>query len=127
MPATTISAPKGLLKILILDIASKSPSSGVEIAQRILEMTDGVWKPSPGSIYYILERLLRDELISEIFSTAKGQKRYVTTSRGKAQLLLEREALAPSWKKHMILTKLMAEVLGVRFDSNLSGTYATKK
>lgn len=127
MPATTISAPKGLLKILILDIASKSPSSGVEIAQRILEMTDGVWKPSPGSIYYILERLLRDELISEIFSITKGQKRYVTTSRGKAQLLLEREALTPSWKKHMILTKLMAEVLGVRFDSNLSGTYAAKE
>lgn len=122
MPAITINAPKGLLKILILDIASKSPSSGVEIAQRISKMTDSMWKPSPGSIYYILEKLLRDELISEIFSTAKGQKRYVTTSRGKAQFLLEREALTPSWKKHLILTKLMAEILGVRFDSNPSGT-----
>ena len=120
MPATTISAPKGLLKILILDIASKSPSSGVEIAQGISERTGGIWKPSPGSIYYILERLLRDELISEIFSTAKGQKRYVTTSRGKAQLLLERENLTLSWRKHLILTKLMAEVLGVKSDSEPS-------
>ena len=116
MAKSTISAPKGLLKILILDIASKSPSSGVELAQRISDMTEGAWKPSPGSIYYILERLLRGELISEIFSTSKGQKKYVTTSRGKAQLLLEREATLAAWNKHIILTKVMAEILGKKFE-----------
>ena len=112
-----ISAPKGLLKILILDIASKAPSSGVEIVQKISGMTSGAWKPSPGSIYYILERLAKEELISEIFTPIKGQKKYITTARGKSYLTLEREALLPSWNKHLILTKIMAEILGIRFDA----------
>lgn len=116
MTKSTISAPKGLLKILILDIASKTPSSGVEIAQQISEMTEGAWKPSPGSIYYILERLRHEELISGIFSTAKGQKKYITTSKGRAQLWLEREAVLPAWNKHIILTRVMAEILGKKFE-----------
>ena len=112
-----ISAPKGLLRILILDIASKAPSSGVEIVQRISGMTNSMWKPSPGSIYYILERLANEELISEIFTPTKGQRKYITTARGKSYLTLERQALLPSWNKHLLLTKIMAEILGLRFDA----------
>jgi DNA-binding PadR family transcriptional regulator len=116
LPKNAISAPKGLLKILILDITSMAPSSGVEIANKISEMTKGTWKPSPGSTYYILERLAKEELISEIFTLAGGQKKYITTVRGKSYLRLEREALLPSWSKHLILTKVMADILGIRFD-----------
>lgn len=116
MAKTAISAPKGLLRILILDIASKSPASGVEIAQKISEMTNGEWKPSPGSIYYILDRLTKDELIGGIFTPTKGQKKYITTARGKSQLTLEKEALLPAWNKHLVLTKVMAEILRIRFD-----------
>ena len=116
MPKNAISAPKGLLRILILDMAAKAPSSGVDIAQKVSEMTSGAWKPSPGSIYYILERLAKEELISEIFTPTKGQKKYITTARGKSYLALEREGLLPSWNKHLVLTKMMAEILGIGFD-----------
>jgi len=116
LPKNAISAPKGLLRILILDMAAKTPSSGVDMVQKISEMTNGAWKPSPGSIYYILERLAKEELISEIFTPTKGQKKYITTARGKSYLALERETLLPSWNKHLVLTKMMAEILGIRFE-----------
>jgi len=116
LPKNAISAPKGLLKILILDTTSKAPSSGVEIAHKISDITNGVWKPSPGSIYYILERLAKEELISQLFTPTKGQKKYITTARGKSYLTLEREAVLHSWTKHLILTKVMADILGIRFD-----------
>ena len=116
MTKNAISAPKGLLKILMLDITSNAPSSGVEIAHRISESTNGAWKPSPGSIYYILERLAKEELISEIFTPTKGQKKYITTARGKSYLTIEREALLSSWSKHLILTKVMADILGITLD-----------
>ena len=66
------------------------------------------WIPSPGSIYYILGNLLKHEYITEIYTSDRGMKHYVATSRGKALLILERAKLGVSLKRSLILTSILA-------------------
>jgi DNA-binding PadR family transcriptional regulator len=89
-PSELVSAPRGLLKVFIIDLASKYPVSGIEIAEQVKELSKGVWTPSPGSIYYILKELVSKKRLSEIYTPDKGVKKYVTTEKGLADLNLFR-------------------------------------
>ena len=60
MSESAINAPKGLLRLLILDITSKSPVSGAEIIKHITVISSSMWSPSPGSIYPILKNLQKN-------------------------------------------------------------------
>jgi len=106
-----ITAPKGLLKILILDLASGSPISGVGIGEKVAVLSGRSWTPSPGSIYFVLRNLLRNEYITEIYTSDRGMKKYVTTSKGKALLILERDKLGAALKKSLILTSILARLV----------------
>ena len=106
-----ITAPKGLLKILILDLASGSPISGVGIGEKVAVLSGRSWTPSPGSIYFVLRNLLRNEYITEIYTSDRGMKKYVTTSKGKALLILERDKLEAALKKSLILTSILARLV----------------
>jgi len=89
-PSELVSAPRGLLKVFIIDMASKYPVSGIEISERVKSLTNEMWKPSPGSIYYILKELVSKKLLSEIYTPDKGVKKYVTTEKGLNDLSLFR-------------------------------------
>jgi len=78
------------LKIFIIDMASKYPVSGIEISDRVRSLTNEVWKPSPGAIYYILKELVSKKLLSEIYTPDKGVKKYVATEKGVNDLSLFR-------------------------------------
>ena len=51
-----VFAPKGLLKMIIMKLASTRPVTGVEIMSEVPKMTESLWSPSPGSVYYLLGR-----------------------------------------------------------------------
>ncbi len=89
-PSELVSAPRGLLKVFIIDLASKYPVSGIEIAEKVGEQSKGVWKPSPGSIYYILKELVSKKRLSEIYTPDKGVKKYIATEKGLEDLKLFR-------------------------------------
>ena len=55
MSKLVINAPKGLLRLVILDISSKNPISGTEVIRYIENQTNNKWKPSPGSVYLIIK------------------------------------------------------------------------
>lgn len=85
-----VSAPRGLLKVFIIDLASKYPVSGREISERVDSLSNGVWNPSPGSIYYILKELVLKRRLSEIYTPDRGVKKYVATEKGLEDLSLFR-------------------------------------
>lgn len=89
-PSELVSAPRGLLKIFIIDLASKYPVSGTEITEQVGDLSKGVWKPSPGSIYYILKELVSKKRLSEIYTPDKGVKKYIATEKGLEDLKLFR-------------------------------------
>ena len=78
--------PKGILRLLILRFLSKGPLSGIEIIRQIQRESERLWTPSPGSIYYLLGELASYGEIKEVFSTQRGEKRYLTTPSGLQRL-----------------------------------------
>ena len=119
MSESAINAPKGLLRLLILDITSKNPASGVEIIKHIELISNSMWSPSPGSIYPILNNLQKNEYITEIYSTDNNQKKYGATSKGKSVLALEKQKLEKDWINNIYYIKIMSELLNLTQDELL--------
>ena len=106
-----VSAPRGLLRVFIIDMASKYSVSGIEISERIRLLTNGVWKPSPGSIYYILKELVSKKRLSEIYTPDKGVKKYVATEKGLDDLSLFRSFEVEILLKQFSFLVLMSHLL----------------
>ena len=74
--------PKGFLRYHVLEALNEKAMSGSELMDQIQKHTDGVWKPSPGSIYPLLAWLQDNAYVKEI-PTENGLKRYELTQTGK--------------------------------------------
>ena len=75
-------ARRGDVRSAILALLSERPMHGYEIIAELSERTEGLWRPSPGSIYPTL-RLLEDEgLITVQPDDAGGKKRFSLTEEG---------------------------------------------
>jgi len=81
-----VRAPRGLLKMYIIETASKYPVSGIEISESVSSITNGVWKPGPGSIYYILKELVSKKRLSEIYFPDKNIRKYIAAEKGLNEL-----------------------------------------
>ncbi|MHA1860132.1 MAG: helix-turn-helix transcriptional regulator [Candidatus Asgardarchaeia archaeon] len=79
----TAIVPKGFLRFYVLRLLRERPMSGSEIMDEIERETDGIWKPSPGSIYPLLAWLRDNGYAEELPSEEGGIKRYKLTERGK--------------------------------------------
>jgi DNA-binding PadR family transcriptional regulator len=55
---------------------------GYEIIGELTERTDGLWRPSPGSIYPTLQLLEDEGLVSAQVDEAGGKRRYALTEEG---------------------------------------------
>jgi DNA-binding PadR family transcriptional regulator len=49
----------------VLSILERSPKNGAELIDEIELMNTGWWKPSPGSIYPLLENLVQEGLVKK--------------------------------------------------------------
>jgi len=78
----TVHLPKGLLEFYILSLLSTYPARGIELIDTIRKNTNGMWSPSPGSIYPLLKKLEKDGLIYGVSSDG----RFIITQKGKEKL-----------------------------------------
>ncbi|MDA4128255.1 MAG: PadR family transcriptional regulator [Thaumarchaeota archaeon] len=69
------------LRAWILSLLNKSPKNGAEIMDSIEEMSQGWWRPSPGSIYPLLESMQGEELIKK-----REDGRYELTDKSKNEI-----------------------------------------
>ena len=65
----------------VFSILQQSPNNGAEIIDKIEMATQGWWKPSPGSVYPLLEELKKEGSINK-----REDGRYELTSKGKQEL-----------------------------------------
>lgn len=79
---------KGLLPIYILYLLSISPSNGNLLSHQIGKRTHGLWLPSTGGIYPILNKFQKQGLIKGEWDDPKKkfQKIYTITEEGKIEL-----------------------------------------
>ncbi len=69
---------RGWLRPLILSLLAKRPMNGIEIMEEIYNMTGGLWRPSPGSVYPMLAELAEEGLIVRL-----NDGRYQLSDRGR--------------------------------------------
>ncbi len=55
---------RGDVRVAILHLLSEKPMHGYQIMQELSDRTDGMWKPSPGSVYPTLAQLEDEELVA---------------------------------------------------------------
>jgi DNA-binding PadR family transcriptional regulator len=67
---------RGWLRPAILRLLQDKPMNGMEIINRFNEASHGWWKPSPGSIYPLLETLENEEMIKK-----RSDGRYEVTKK----------------------------------------------
>jgi DNA-binding PadR family transcriptional regulator len=69
------------LRIWALSILEHSPKNGAELIDEIEAMSRGWWKPSPGSIYPLLESLLQEGLVKK-----RDDGRYELTEKARQEI-----------------------------------------
>jgi DNA-binding PadR family transcriptional regulator len=88
-------ARKGDVRGAVLSLLAEAPSNGYGLIRGITEKTDGVWKPSPGSVYPTLSQLVDEELITQTSDSARSE--YVLTDAGRAYVADHADELAAIW------------------------------
>ncbi|MCR6692088.1 MAG: PadR family transcriptional regulator, partial [archaeon YNP-LCB-003-016] len=88
------TVPKGFLRYQVLELLNEKPLSGSEIMSEIEKLTNGCWKPSPGSIYPLLSWLQDDGYIQGVPTEESGMKRYMLTEKGRKLLEEQRKVYA---------------------------------
>jgi len=90
-------ARRGDARAAALLLLAEGPLNGYQIMQEIERRSDGVWRPSPGSVYPALAQLVDEGLIS---SEEQGDRRsYVLTDAGRAHLEERPDTHAAPWEQ----------------------------
>jgi DNA-binding PadR family transcriptional regulator len=117
-------ASRGDIRAAILSLLSDGAKNGYALIKAIAEKTDGLWKPSPGSVYPTLQQLVDEELVE---ATGDGRRtEYVLTDAGKAYVADHQSELDAAWQAapglsasgavlHEAIGKLMGVVQQYRF------------
>jgi len=86
---------RGDVRVAILHLLAEEPMHGYQIIQEISERTDGVWNPSPGSVYPTLQQLEDEGLV--LAEQREGKKVFTLTNGGTEALGSEHET--PPWER----------------------------
>jgi DNA-binding PadR family transcriptional regulator len=71
---------RGGLRIMVFSIIQQAPRNGAEIMNEMEIISHGHWRPSPGSIYPLLDQLGKEESI-----TKREDGKYEMTEKGKKE------------------------------------------
>ncbi|RLV49592.1 PadR family transcriptional regulator [Nocardioides mangrovicus] len=94
-------ARRGDVRAAILDVLAEdrgenaTPLNGYAVIQRIAERTEGVWKPSPGSVYPTVSQLEDEELVVQ--REDGSRKTLHLTDAGRAYVAEHPEEMAAVW------------------------------
>jgi DNA-binding PadR family transcriptional regulator len=88
-------ARRGDVRAALLVLLDEEPRNGYQLMQAIEERSDGVWRPSPGSVYPALQQL-EDEGLVRVEKRAGG-KVFALSDAGRAYVEERREQLGTPW------------------------------
>lgn len=83
------------MRAAVLLLLGEEPMHGYELIQRIAERSNGVWKPSPGSIYPALAQLEDEGLV--LIEKVDGRKTARLTEAGTTYVEENRDTLGNPW------------------------------
>ncbi len=86
---------RGDVRAAILVLLAEQPFNGYGLMQEIENRSEGVWRPSPGSVYPVLAQLEDEGLVTA--STEGTGKSFSLTEAGTAHVEENRESLGEPW------------------------------
>ena len=84
-------ARRGDVRAAMLLLLEEQPQNGYQLIQEIERRTEGVWKPSPGSVYPALQQLEDEGLVQA--AESEGKRAYDLTAEGRDYVANSREEL----------------------------------
>ena len=86
---------RGDVRAAALVLLAEQPYNGYGLMQEIENRSEGVWRPSPGSVYPALALLEDEGLVAA--EEADGRKQFALTDAGRAHVEENREKLGEPW------------------------------
>ena len=86
---------RGDVRAAILVLLAEQPHNGYGLMQEIESRSEGVWRPSPGSVYPALAQLEDEGLVAA--EEAEGRKAFALTDAGREYVEANREKLGEPW------------------------------
>ncbi|MFI5035695.1 MAG: PadR family transcriptional regulator [Acidimicrobiales bacterium] len=87
---------RGDVRAAVLVLLEEQPRNGYQIIQELAERSHDAWRPSPGSIYPVLQQLEDEGLVA---ATTSGTGRtYDLTAAGRALVTEQRDQLGKPWE-----------------------------
>src|ERR1700676_5138138 len=90
-------ARRGDIRTASLLLLAEEPRNGYQIMQEVEARSDGLWRPSPGSVYPALQQLEDEGLIRS--QESDGRKLFVLTEAGQAYVAEGGEDEPAPWKQ----------------------------
>jgi DNA-binding PadR family transcriptional regulator len=90
-------ARRGDIRTAALLLLAEEPRNGYQIMQEIEERSDGVWRPSPGSVYPALQQLEDEGLIRS--EQHDERKLFALTDAGRASVKERGEGRPAPWEQ----------------------------
>jgi DNA-binding PadR family transcriptional regulator len=90
-------ARRGDIRTAALLLLAEEPRNGYQIMQEVEERSDGVWRPSPGSVYPALQQLEDEGLIRS--EESDGRKLFALTDAGRKVVEERGEDKSPPWEQ----------------------------
>jgi DNA-binding PadR family transcriptional regulator len=88
-------AARGDVRAAALLLLAEEPRNGYALMQEIEQRSEGAWRPSPGSIYPVLQQL-EDESLVRVQEGGSGRT-FELTDEGRAHVEGHREELGEPW------------------------------
>jgi DNA-binding PadR family transcriptional regulator len=89
-------ARRGDVRAALLALLAEEPRNGYQLMQEIERRSDGVWRPSPGSVYPALQQLEDEGLVRA--EETDGRKLYHLTEAGVAAAEARSEEEGAPWE-----------------------------
>lgn len=88
-------ARRGDVRAAILSVLADQPMNGYQIIQEITERSQGIWKPSPGSVYPTLQQLEDEGLVTA--DASAGRRTFTLTAEGHTYAAEHADELDAPW------------------------------
>jgi DNA-binding PadR family transcriptional regulator len=80
----------------VLLLLAETPRNGYQIIQELAERSHGAWRPSPGSVYPVLQQLEDEGLVISV--AADVGRLYRITEAGSAHVETHRDEMGVPWE-----------------------------
>jgi len=89
-------ARRGDVRAAVLLLLAETPRNGYQIIQELADRSRGAWRPSPGSVYPVLQQLEDEGLV--VSTTADVGRLYRITDAGTAYVEANRADMGKPWE-----------------------------